>query len=213
LFTYAKFGRSILAQTGAKVWQIFDSKVIHLLEPRYETSKPITSDSLEDLLSKLDIDDKKQALKTLNEFNSAARDEDEGFDPSKSDQLSTNGLALEKTNWGLKLDKGPFYAYSSTGGITFTFGGLKTNTAAQVIATDWRAIKGLFCCGEMVGGLFYDNYPAGTGLVSGATFGRIAGRNAANVALGQDVIKEEITPIGASTSSENAVSTGAEWVP
>jgi len=28
----------------------------------------------------------------------------------------------------------------------------------------------------MVGGLFYDNYPAGTGLVSGATFGRIAGR-------------------------------------
>ena len=31
----------------------------------------------------------------------------------------------------------------------------------------------------MVGGLFYDNYPAGTGLVSGATFGRIAGRNAA----------------------------------
>ncbi|MGY8992217.1 MAG: hypothetical protein ACKVHL_11600, partial [Rhodospirillales bacterium] len=97
--------------------------------------------------------------------------------------------------------------------ITFTFGVLKTNTAAQVIATDWRAIKGLFCCGEMVGGLFYDNYPAGTGLVSGATFGRIAGRNAANVALGQDVIKEEITPIGASTSSENAESTGAEWVP
>ena len=31
----------------------------------------------------------------------------------------------------------------------------------------------------MVGGLFYDNYPAGTGLVSGATFGRIAGRHAA----------------------------------
>jgi hypothetical protein len=31
----------------------------------------------------------------------------------------------------------------------------------------------------MIGGLFYDNYPAGTGLVSGATFGRIAGRAAA----------------------------------
>jgi tricarballylate dehydrogenase len=53
------------------------------------------------------------------------------------------------------------------------------NKAAQVIGTDWRPIKGLFCCGEMVGGLFYDNYPAGTGLVSGATFGRIAGPNAA----------------------------------
>ena len=48
-----------------------------------------------------------------------------------------------------------------------------------MIGTDWRPIKGLYCCGELVGGLFYDNYPAGTGLVSGATFGRIAGRNAA----------------------------------
>jgi succinate dehydrogenase/fumarate reductase flavoprotein subunit len=71
------------------------------------------------------------------------------------------------------------YAYSATGGITFTFGGLKVNENAQVIGTDWRPITGLYCCGEMVGGLFYDNYPASTGLVSGATFGRIAGRNAA----------------------------------
>ena len=213
LFTYAKFGRSILAQSGAKAWQIFDSKVVHLLEPRYKTSDPITSDTLEGLLSKLDIVNKKQALDTLNEFNLAARNENEGFDPSKPDQLSTNGLALEKTNWGLKLDKPPFYAFSSTGGITFTFGGLKTNTAAQVIATDWRPIKGLFCCGEMVGGLFYDNYPAGTGLVSGATFGRIAGRNAARVALGQDVIKDEMSPIDPSTSTKNTGAAEHEWVP
>jgi tricarballylate dehydrogenase len=69
-----------------------------------------------------------------------------------------------------------------TGGITFTFGGLKINENAQVIGTDWRPLPGLYACGEMVGGLFYDNYPAGTGLVSGATFGRIAGRNAAKLA-------------------------------
>jgi tricarballylate dehydrogenase len=31
----------------------------------------------------------------------------------------------------------------------------------------------------MVGGLFHFNYPGGTGLVSGAVFGRIAGRSAA----------------------------------
>ena len=53
-----------------------------------------------------------------------------------------------------------------------------------MIGTDWRALPGLYTCGEMVGGLFYDNYPAGTGLVSGATFGRIAGRNAAKLAMG-----------------------------
>jgi tricarballylate dehydrogenase len=181
LFTYAKFGRAILAEPGAKAWQIFDSKVVHLLEPRYQTSKPILAQTLEELVAQLDIDDKDQALKTLREYNAAARNPEEGYDPSKKDGLSTRGLALEKTNWALRLDKPPFYAYSATGGITFTFGGLKVDEEARVIGTDWRPLKGLFCCGEMVGGLFYDNYPAGTGLVSGATFGRIAGRNAATM--------------------------------
>ena len=38
-----------------------------------------------------------------------------------------------------------------------------------------RPIPGLFYAGEMVGGLLYFNYPSGTGLVSGALFGRVAG--------------------------------------
>jgi tricarballylate dehydrogenase len=165
------------------------------------------------LINQLDIVDKKQALKTLNEFNLAARKEDEGFDPSKPDQLSTQGLSLEKTNWGLKIDKAPYSAYSSTGGITFTFGGLKTNSEAQVIATDWRPIKGLFCCGEMVGGLFYDNYPAGTGLVSGATFGRIAGRNAASIALGHKIASNKIPSINSPKTIKGDEVNSTEWVP
>jgi tricarballylate dehydrogenase len=36
-----------------------------------------------------------------------------------------------------------------------------------------------YAAGEMVGGLFFHNYCSGTGLMSGATFGRLAGRNAA----------------------------------
>jgi tricarballylate dehydrogenase len=179
LYTYAKFGRAILAQSGATAWQIFDQKVIHLLEPRYSTSRPITADTLEELVEQLDIDDKAQAVKTLHAFNAAARDANEGFDPSRKDGVSTRGLTPEKTNWGIRLDAPPFHAYSATGGITFTFGGVKVNENTQVMGTDWRPLKGLYACGEMIGGLFYDNYPAGAGLVSGATFGRIAGRNAA----------------------------------
>ena len=49
-----------------------------------------------------------------------------------------------------------------------------------MIGTDWRPIPGLFTCGEMVGGLFHDNYPGGSGLVSGQVFGKIAGNSAAN---------------------------------
>jgi len=183
LFTYAKFGRAILAEPGAKAWQIFDSKVLDLLEPRYSTSDPIVADTLEELVAKLDFENPEQAVATLKEYNAHARDEDEGYDPARKDGLATkDGMELPKTNWALKLDKPPFHAYSATGGITFTFGGLKIDENAQVIGTDWRGIDGLFCCGEMVGGLFYDNYPAGTGLVSGATFGRIAGRSAAKAA-------------------------------
>jgi len=179
LFTYAKYGRAILAEPGAKAYQIFDSQVVHLLEPRYATSEPLTADTLEALVAQLDIDDRAQALRTLREYNAAARPAGDGFDPARKDGLCTSGLPIEKTNWGLKLEQPPFYAYSATGGITFTFGGLRIDESARVIGTDWRPIRGLFACGEMVGGLFYDNYPAGTGLVSGATFGRIAGRAAA----------------------------------
>jgi tricarballylate dehydrogenase len=149
------------------------------MEPRYDyAKKPLKADTLEALVEQMDIDNKPQALKTLQEYNAAAAD-DAGFDPSKKDGVSTSGLDIEKTNWGIKLDKPPFYAFSATGGITFTFGGLKINEDAQVIDTGWRAIPGLYTCGEMVGNLFHYNYPAGTGLVSGQVFGRIAGRNAA----------------------------------
>lgn len=179
LFTYAKFGRAILAEPGAKAYQIFDSKVLHLLEARYQTSRPITANTLDELIAQLDIEDKAQAIATLKQYNSAACDERDGFDPSRKDGLQSCGLQPEKSNWALRIDKPPFHAYSATGGITFTFGGLKITEDANVVGTDWRPLPGLFACGEMVGGLFYDNYPAGTGLVSGATFGRIAGRSAA----------------------------------
>lgn len=181
MFTYAKYGRAILAEPGAKAYQVFDSQVVHLLEPRYATSEPLVAQTLEDLVAQMDIDDKEQAIRTLREYNAAAKRADEGFDPAQKDGLSTSGLALEKTNWALRLEKPPYYAYTATGGITFTFGGIKVDENARVIGTDWRPIPGLLACGEMVGGLFYDNYPAGTGLVSGATFGRIAGRTAAQI--------------------------------
>jgi tricarballylate dehydrogenase len=49
-----------------------------------------------------------------------------------------------------------------------------------VISEDGVPIEGLYGAGELVGGLFYFNYPGGTGLTSGAVFGRIAGRGAAS---------------------------------
>ena len=50
---------------------------------------------------------------------------------------------------------------------------------ARVLDTSWEPMPGLYACGEMVGGLFHANYPGGTGLMSGAVFGRLAGAHAA----------------------------------
>ncbi|MDA1089333.1 MAG: FAD-dependent tricarballylate dehydrogenase TcuA [Proteobacteria bacterium] len=176
--TYAKYGRIILTQTQGMAFQFFDQKTVGLLEPRYSTSEPVVADTLDELIGKLEIDDKDEALKSLEAYNAAACDPG-GFDPSQKDGLSTSGLDIEKTNWAIRLDDPPFHAYTVTGGITFTFGGLKIDADARVIGDGGKPIPGLYTCGEMVGGLFHDNYGAGSGLVSGATFGRIAGRSAA----------------------------------
>ncbi|HWN15082.1 MAG TPA: FAD-binding protein, partial [Candidatus Dormibacteraeota bacterium] len=78
-----------------------------------------------------------------------------------------------------RLDTPPYSAYPVTGGITFTFGGVRVTNRAQVVSMSWSVIAGLYACGEMVGGLFHGNYPGGTGLMSGAVFGRLAGAEAA----------------------------------
>ena len=176
LFTYAKFGGAILNQPAGIAYQIFDTKVTGLLEPRYATSQPIMAERLDDLVGKLEVDHE-AARRTLGEFNDAAG---QGFfNPGERDGMAAKGLALPKSNWAQKLDAAPFRAYPVTGGITFSFGGLKINQHAQVLSTDWQPIAGLYTCGEMVGGLFHHNYPGGSGLMSGAVFGRIAGANAA----------------------------------
>lgn len=175
--TYALYGGLILGQPEGQAYQIFDSKTVHLLEGRYATEQPVTADTLEALFDQIRID-KEQARKTLREYNEAAGHGT--FVPTKLDGMHTEGITPPKTNWAQRIDEPPYVAYPVTGGITFTFGGLRVNEHAQVIANNWKPLPGLFACGELVGGLFYGNYPAGTGLMSGAVFGRIAGASAAN---------------------------------
>jgi len=182
-YTYAKYGRIILDQPGQFAWQIFDSSVTHLLRPEYR-SKHVTkvkANSLEELAEKLDDVNKDELLKTIREFNAAVK-RDVPFNPNVKDGRAAVGLAVPRSNWAMPLENPPFEAYAVTCGITFTFGGLKITTDAQVVDTNHRPIPGLYAAGEMVGGLFYFNYPGSTGLMSGAVFGRLAGRNAASAA-------------------------------
>lgn len=176
LYTYAKTGGAVLAEPGGVAYQIFDSKVFDLLEPRYSTGTPIVAETIEELAEQLPIETER-VLETLREYNAAAPSRP-GFNPTKHDGIATEGLEPQKSNWAQPLDSPPFRAYPITGGITFTFGGVHINEDAQILHSDSTPIVGLYACGEMVGGLFHYNYPGGSGLMSGAVFGRIAGRSA-----------------------------------
>ena len=46
-----------------------------------------------------------------------------------------------------------------------------------------RSIPGLYAAGELVGGLFVENYPGGSGLMAGTVFGKLAGESAAAYAI------------------------------
>jgi len=179
-YTYAKYGREILAQTGNFAWQVFDSKVTHLLRDEYRIKQvtKVSANTLEELSTKLEGVNPEGFLKTVSDFNDAVMTEKE-FNPNVKDGRGTKGLEVPKSNWANPLDEGPFEAYAVTCGITFTFGGLRITTDAEVKNTDLSPLPGLFAAGEIVGGIFYHNYPGGTGLINGAVFGKIAGRSAA----------------------------------
>jgi len=179
-YTYAMYGRRILEQPGHFAWQVFDAKVSHLLRDEYrirEVTK-VSAPTLEALAARLDGVDARQFLATVEEYNGAV-DQTTVFNPNVKDGRSTPGLDVPKTNWANTITEPPFEAYAVTCGITFTFGGLRVTPDARVLDTEGVPIEGLFACGELVGGLFYFNYPGGSGLTAGSVFGRIAGRSAA----------------------------------
>ncbi len=185
-YTYAKYGRVILNQPNQFAWQIFDRKTAHLLRDEYRIRQvtKVQAATLEELVRKLDDVDPVRALATIHAYNASVRT-DIPFDPNVKDGRSTEGLAIPKSNWANTIDEGPFEAYAVTCGITFTFGGLRINDGGQVIDTEGAPIPGLYAAGELVGGIFYFNYPGGTGLMSGSVFGRIAGTSAGARAAGQ----------------------------
>ena len=186
-YTYAKYGREVLAQPGQFAWQVFDQQVTHLLRDEYRIRQitKVSANTVEELASKLDGVDPHGFVRTVEAYNAAVQ-ADVPFDPNVKDGRGTSGLAVPKSNWANTLSEPPFEAYAITCGITFTFGGLRITTDGAVVDEDLAPIPGLYAAGELVGGLFYFNYPGGTGLMSGSVFGRIAGASAALAAVQQE---------------------------
>lgn len=181
-YTYARYGREVLRQPGGLAFQIFDAKTRPLLRPEEYDSQPISAETagdISDLAAKLGADpDGLRA--TVAEFNASITAAP--FNPAVKDGRAAR-VQPPKSNWALAIDTPPYYGYRVACGITFTFGGVRIDGRARVLDRSGQPIPGLYAAGEMAGGLFYGNYPGGSGLMAGAVFGRLAGATAAESVL------------------------------
>lgn len=183
--TYARMGWEVRAQTGGVAYQLFDAKArrFGLLED-YDRNNAtgVTAASLDELAKKIGLDPEKVTA-TVREYNAAIQPGRLDPNPFSLDGKRTAGLGIDKSNYSISVEEGPFEAYGVCCGITFTFGGLRVDAkTAQVQHTAGRPIPGLYTAGEMLGGLWHGNYPSGSGMMAGAVFGRIAGEHAARTA-------------------------------
>ncbi|WP_104090923.1 FAD-dependent tricarballylate dehydrogenase TcuA [Cryobacterium sp. N19] len=174
-YTYAKYGKEILQQPGSIAYQIFDAEHRALLRAEEYDMPGISvqkADTLEELAELIGVD-AESLVETVLVFN-ASIDESVIWDPTIKDGRRAS-VTPPKSNWAAPLEQGPFYAFAVTCGITFTFGGLKSDTHGRVLDSAGQHVPGLYVCGEMLGGLFSENYPGGSGLAAGMVFGRRAG--------------------------------------
>lgn len=174
-YTYSRYGKEVLRQPGGIAFQLYDATTRPTLRPDQYDMPGIsveTADTLEELALIIGVDP--AALRrTVDEFN-ASITSSAAFDPTIKDGRVA-AVHPSKSNWAVPLETGPFYAYPVSCGITFTYGGLKSDATGRVLDEAGEAIPGLFVTGEMLGGIYWGGYPGGAGLALGAVFGRLAG--------------------------------------
>jgi len=184
--TYAKTGRAILTQPGGVAFQILDARPreLGIYPSNYETATRAKADTLEKLADQLGIVNVESFIRTVREFNAAVQPGTFNPDRHSLDGKCTAGITPKKSNYAMPIEKPPFEGFPVRCGMTFTYGGLRIDPeTTQVQHVAGRPIGGLYAAGEMAGGLWVGNYASGSGMMAGATFGRIAGANAAEAAL------------------------------
>lgn len=179
---YDHISRAIKDEPDGIAWVIFDQRIHDV--PNWKKSirtehPPVQAASIAELAALCDLP-ANALIKTVEAYNNACTGGP--FSALTEDHLATEGIEPIKSNWSRPINSGPFMAYPIIPGICFTYGGIKTNSAAQVMDNDGRPIPGLYAAGEATG-LYYQVYTGATSVLRGAVFGRLAGAGAAKLAL------------------------------
>ncbi|MFM6848160.1 MAG: FAD-dependent oxidoreductase [Terrabacter sp.] len=178
---YERTTRDIQGQPRGIAWMVLDAEgqaIPNLRTAIRSEEKPVRAESIAELAAKIEVDPATLEA-TVAAYNAACPEGE--WDPTRPDGLATTGVTPPKSNWAKPIRSGPFIAYPIMCANVFTFGGLKVDAGSRVIDRDGRAIPGLYAAGEMTG-LYYSNYTGSTSVLRGATFGRIAGADAAALA-------------------------------
>ena len=124
----------------------------------------VKADSIPELAKKLDVN-QKQFISTVDKY---IADCNAGL---KNDKEFNRKIQYPMT-------KPPYYAALVTPSMQSTYGGLKTNTKAEVLDQKGKVIPGLYAAGAASGHEAYAN-EVGFAAIIGLTYGKIAGENAA----------------------------------
>jgi tricarballylate dehydrogenase len=175
---YDHISRAIKDEPEGIAWVVFDQRIhdVPNWKKSIRTDQPaLQADSIAALARACGIS-VEGLQRTVNAYNAACGQGE--FVALKPDGLATRDLEPVKSNWARPIDQGPYLAYPIIAGICFTYGGIKTNSSAQVIDADGRVVPGLYAAGEATG-LYYQVYTGATSVLRGAVFGKIAGQHAA----------------------------------
>lgn len=126
----------------------------------------VQADTLEALAEKIGLP-ANSLTATIAKYNECV---EQGCDPE-----------FNKSAFGLKVEKAPFYATPRQPSVHHTMGGLKIDTKARVIGKNGEIIQGLYAAGEVAGGIHAGNRLGGNALIDIFTYGRIAGESVSEV--------------------------------
>merc|ERR1719231_604266 len=93
---------------------------------------------------------------------------------------------------GSDVKNQPFYVAIITPVIHYCMGGLEIDADGAVLSEFGSPIKGLYCAGEVAGGVHGNNRLGGNSLLDCVVFGRVTGVAATKYILGNDVKKVDL---------------------
>ena len=163
-----------IAQTGSYSWLVVDEAMLQKSSviAGYKTKGfMFEGATYEELAANIGVDPAAFA-ETMNAWNACVA--------AKADP------EFNRISFANPLDTAPFYAIKVTAGVHHTMGGVKINDDTEVIATTGDVIPGLYAAGEITGGVHGANRLGGNAVSDFVVFGRIAGEEAAELALGLD---------------------------